>query len=125
MPNIMFKIGTYDYSDRVVGDAYSVQKNKVYTTWEDANGTEHRSVYRTCVEGSFSMLFKNIDEYKLLRTRINALEQNDGSVRATLFDNYSDQEVISDYFIEMTVGRSLNGMWQDDVGIVSVSVKER
>lgn len=60
----VFKIGNADLSGNVLADNYSVSKEPVYKSWNDAFGYEHRSKVRDRVEGSFSMFFETLEEYE-------------------------------------------------------------
>ncbi len=125
MSNIMFKVGNTDFSDKVIGEKYEVKSEPQFKAWTDANGNEHRSVFRTQISGSFSMLFETIDLYKSFCQVLAANQQNDTSYLCTVFDNMTDTEVGSYFFIEYTPSRYINDMWNDAVGIVKISIKER
>lgn len=123
--NIMFKVGNTDYSNKVIGKDYQVQNLPQYKAWVDANGQEHRSVYRNQISGSFTMLFETIDLYKAFCADLAAKMQNDTSYPCTVFDNNTDTEKTSYFFITYTPSRHINDMWQDAVGTIKVSIKER
>lgn len=123
--NIMFKVGNVDFSDKVIGENYQVQNDPQYKSWTDANGREHRSVYRWQVSGTFTMLFESIDLYQSFCTTLAGYMQNDTSYPCTVFDNKTDSEVTSDFFITYNASRKIDGMWNDAVGLVKITIKER
>lgn len=125
MPNTiyMFKIGNNGYP--VSGKDYQVMRTEQFDGWTDANGREHRSVYRTQMSGSFVMVFETVEQYNAFVADIEANKSSDTSVRCSLFDNYSGQMVVSDYFLTFTPSRQIGGGWEDHIGKLKVSVKER
>ena len=123
--NIMFKVGDTDFSDKVIGQEYKVQSDPQYKAWTDANGREHRSVYRYQAKGSFIMLFKTIELYQAFCATLAANAQNDTSYRCTVFDNKTDTEITSDFFISCTPSRSIGPSWEDSVGRVTINIEER
>lgn len=125
MSNIVFKIANTDYSDKVIGKDYQVQSEPQYKAWIDANGSEHRSVYREQISGTFTMLFESIDLYQSFCADLAAHVQNDTSYLATVFDNKTNLPVTSNFFIDYSPSRYVNDMWQEAVERIKVSVKER
>jgi hypothetical protein len=123
--NIMFKVGDTDYSNKVIGKDYQVQNLPQFIAWTDANGREHRSVYRHQVSGTFTMLFETIDLYKAFCADLASKVQNDTSYPCTVFDNNTDTEITSRFFITYTPSRHINDMWQDAIGTIKVTIKER
>lgn len=123
--NIMFKIGDVDYSNKVIGKDYQVQNNPQYKSWTDANGMEHRSVYRHQMSGTFTMLFEDISLYQDFCSTLAQYEQNDTSYPCTVFDNLSDTSITSNFFITCTISRKINDLWEDAIGQVKVTIKER
>ena len=125
MPNTsyMFKIAGTNYP--VVGKDYKVQNIEQYTAWTDANGSEHRSVYRTQMSGTFNMIFETIASYDAFVADIMSHKKNDTSVPCSVYDNISGQMIDADYFISFTPARRLTDQWSDAVGMITVTVKER
>ena len=123
--NIMFKVGDTDFSDKVIGKDYQVQNEPQYKAWTDANGREHRSVYRNQMSGTFTMLFETIELYQDFCQTMAANMQNDTSYHCSIFDNKSNTSIVSDYFITYTPSRRINDMWQDAIGQIKITIKER
>lgn len=131
MPNIMFKVGNTDYSANVIdnNNGYKVQKNPIYTEWTDANGRDHRSVYRYRTEGTFTMLFKTMEDYDAFCQTLEANVQNDSSYPLAVFDNNSGTQVTSHFYLSYTPIRHRSNDrdgddWVDYMAAISVTIKE-
>lgn len=124
MSNIMFAINGTDYSHRVVGSGYEVQKNDEYNEWTDANGREHRSAYRTRVEGKFTMLFMSIDEYQTFLNTLALNKNADLTYPIQVFDNKANQTVSISAFIDFTPTRYRAPNWDDMVEQIEVTIRE-
>lgn len=125
MENIMFKIGNTDYSNRVLSGTYQVQNASEYVSWTDGNYIEHRHKTRECLQGSFDMFLTTIEEYKAFCADIKANTKADLSVQCVLFDNLSDTDKTCECFIEFNPVRRRNDMWQDEMEVFEVKVKEK
>lgn len=125
MPNTSYKFKIANTEYPVVGKDYQVMKIEQYDGWTDANGRQHRSVFRTQMKGTFTMLFETIEAYELFCADIRAHKKNDMSVPCSVYDNLSGQMVTSDYFISFTPSRRIDGAWGDAVGQIKVTVEER
>lgn len=123
--NIMFKIGNTDLSSKVVSEGYAVQSEPQYKAWTDANGSEHRSVYRQQISGTFTMYFPEIADFDSFNTLLQTHIENDTSVQCMLWVNNQNSSVLSNYFIECDASRYRDAKWADMVGKVKVSIKER
>lgn len=122
---IMFKIGSVDYSNRVIAEKYNVNKNKLYQSWTDANGTEHRSTTRTQVVGSFSMFFPSMDEFVAFTQNIQNESNYDMSVPVIVCDNKTNTQQSIDAFIDYAPSRKKNGLNEDVIEIVKINITER
>lgn len=122
---IMFAINGADYSHRVVGAGYAVQKNDEYNLWTDANGKEHRSAYRTRIEGKFNMLFLNITEYDAFETVLKLAKNSDLTYPITIYDNKTASSVNIDAFIEFTPSRYRMPNWTDTMEQIEVTIREQ
>lgn len=122
---IMFKIGTVDYSNRVIAERYRIAKEPQYESWKDASGTEHRSTTRTQVKGSFSMYFKTLEEYLAFTENMADLREDDLSVYCTVCDNKTNTEQSIYAFIDFTPDRAKNALNEDTMGVINISITER
>ena len=127
MPNIMFKVGSTDYSGNVIDNSngYKVQTDPIYTEWEDANGRLHRSVYRTRTSGQFTLFFKTITDYESFCSIMSAAQKNDSSYPCIVYDNNSNAQVTGDFYITYTpVRHRTDDLLSDYVAAISVTIKE-
>ena len=126
MPTIMFKVGNTDYSANVIDNSsgYKVQTDPVFTAWTDANGREHRSVYREKTEGTFTLFFKTIEDYEEFCLTMEANRANDTSYPCTVYDNNRNVEVVSDFFIKFTPVRHRTDDFNDYIAAISVTIEE-
>ena len=127
MPNIMFKVGNTDYSANVIDNTngYKVQTDPLYTEWTDANGKDHRSVYRERTTGTFTLFFREIEDYESFCMTMASSRQNDTSYRCTVYDNNSNTEVTSDFYVTYTpVRHRTDDLLSDYVAAISVTIKE-
>ena len=123
--NIMFKIGSTDLSANVVSEGYAVNQDPQYKAWNDANGREHRSVYRQQVSGSFTMYFPEISDFDAFCTLLANNTANDTSVFCTVWVNNLNSNATSDFFIDFDASRYRDARWADMVGKIKVTIKER
>ena len=123
----MFKVGTTDYSSHVIDNnsGYKVQKDPIYTEWEDANGRIHRSIYRYRTSGTFTLFFKTITDYETFCQTIKAVQNNDSSYPCIVYDNNGNEEVSGDFYITYTsVRHRTDDLQSDYVAAISVTIKE-
>ena len=123
--NIMFSINGTDYSHRVVGSGYQVQKNDEYNTWTDANGKEHHSAYRTRVEGKFNMKFLSATEFDTFMGVLALAKNNDLTYPVQVWDNKSGQTVSITAFIDFTPSRYRAPNWDDMMEQIEVTIREQ
>ena len=122
--NIMFKIGDTDFSGLTI-ENYKVQREPQYKAWTDANGAEHRSVYRYQASGSLTLLFEDIETYQGFCRVLAENVQNDTSYPCTVFDNLTDTQITSNFFLSFTPERYRGDRWEDRIKAVQVTIRER
>ena len=106
---MVFKIGANDYSNKVLMDTFNVNRISVFTTWEDANGTTHRSEYRKKIQGTFDMQISNVAEYQAFITDIANNTHPDGYVPCYVaVNNINQEDVSAALFIDYTPIRTRN-----------------
>lgn len=119
---MVFKINNKDFSDKVLMDTYNVNRIDIYTEWEDANGTIHRDIYRTKIQGEFDMMISNMSDY---REFINAVRNNKrigGFVPCYVCVNNEDLEGEFCYlFIDYTPIKTMNNNYTK--GYMSFTVR--
>lgn len=123
---MVFKIADKDYSDKVVTDTYDVNQIDVYTAWEDANGTMHRSVYRQKIQGQFDMQISKLSEYQQFIQDLNAAKLSSGSVELHLAVNNINQENRQGYFyVDYAPIRTRNSNYTKGYLTFTVTIEER
>lgn len=125
MSNIMFKIATTDYSANVQSEQYTVRSVKQYDGWTDANGREHRSVYRERIEGTFVMYFPDITAYDAFCAYVEANCDYDSSLPCTVWVNNQNASCQGNFFVEFNASRFKNPKMQDSVELIKVTITER
>lgn len=125
MSNIMFAINGTDYSHRVVGVGYEVQKNDEYNSWTDANGKEHHSAYRARISGKFQMKFLSMDEYQTFISILNLAKNSDLTYPIQVWDNKSGSSVSITAFIDFTPTRYRAPNWDDMMEQIEVTIREQ
>jgi hypothetical protein len=123
--NIMFKVANTDYSTRIPGEQYAVRSVKQYDGWTDANGREHRSVFRECIEGTFTMHFVDIAEFDAFCAYVESQSNYDSSVPCTVWVNNKNAAIQSDFFLDFNATRYIGPAMNDLVETVKVTIKER
>ena len=125
MENIMFMIDETDYSHRVVAENYKISKKPEFELWIDANGKEHRSMYRTRISGTLEMRFLSIDEYQTFVGLLASTQAADLTYPMTVWDNMSEQETEIVGFIEFDPVRYRNPAWADMIERVELTIREQ
>lgn len=123
---IMFKIGSKNYSGNVVANNYNVSQNSVYKSWSDAFGVEHRSETRKRITGTFTMMFKTIEEYETFLLDLENNRDDDGTNEILIAINKPVNITKHiNAFIEFETTRKLDGQWNDAIDSFKVTVKEK
>lgn len=125
MSNIMFKIGTTDYSSNVVAKNYKVGSYPEYELWTDANGKEHRSKYRSRIRGSLDLFFFNITEYQTFVTLLNNQIASDLTYSIIVYDCIAEAEATITAFIDYDPSRYRGADEADMVGQITLNIREQ
>lgn len=122
----IFKVGNIDYSNRVIAGSYNVQTKPVYTSWNDADGVEHRVALRQArTEGSFDMFFKTMTEYNAFASQVATVQLPNLTVPCTVKSNTTDEDIVSYFYVDFSPVRNRKGNWDDYMERFTVSVKEK
>ena len=121
---MQFKIGNTDYSNRIVAGTYEMNRADVFTSWNDANGVEHRQKTRDQITGSFDMWFREISEYNAFLANIASNKATNLTIPITLTVNQPNSDVTGNFYLEFKAIRDRKGDWSDYMHRFSVSVKE-
>lgn len=120
----MFKVGTVDYTSRIVSGSYQIQTNDLYEEWTDANGRSHRMKYTEKTSGSLDLVFKTLQEYEDFMSNLASVKADDLSVSLVVLDNISSTEKEIDAFIEFAPIRQVDGLFNDRIETVTFNIME-
>lgn len=88
---IILKINGTDYGTNVIVGSYKVNSQDIYSSWTDANGTDHRHVIRQKISGSFDMQFPTMGTYNAFVSHVNSSKDVAGWVPCQLYVNNISQ----------------------------------
>lgn len=125
MGNIMFMVGSVDYTDNVIAQDYSIGTYPEYQMWTDANGKEHRSSYRNRVTGTLDLYFFNITEYNNFLSTLGLNRASDLTYPVTVFDNNTNAEVTIRAFIDYTPVRYRGADRSDQIAQLRLTIREQ
>lgn len=122
----VFKIGDTDFSAHVIAGSYSVCNDEIIALWTDGNGNSHRRTKRKKMQGSFDMFFRTMEEFQGFIEAINAskAENMNNYVSATLTDNFSNEDIVSNYYLDFRLVRNRDAAWRDYFERFTVNAEE-
>lgn len=120
----MFKVGTVDYTARIISGSYQVQTNDLFEEWTDANGRSHRMKYTEKTSGSLDLVFKTLQEYEDFVENLTSVKAEDLSVPLVVLDNITSTEREIDAFIEFAPTRQVDGKFNDRIETISINIME-
>lgn len=85
--SVFFKIGNTDLTPWVDIQNYAVNVSPVYSSWTDANDTEHRTITRTRIAGTVVLGFRNQQDFNTMRYALLTDQTDEGSYPVTCFVN--------------------------------------
>lgn len=124
---MVFKLYDTDYSDKIMMDTYDVNEIDVFTSWEDANGTIHRSSYRKQVKGQFDMMFSNLVEYQafIMKAHANRSQNHGGAIFCEVAVNNLDAVHPAYYYVDFETIRTMNNNYTKGYLNFTVTIEER
>ena len=117
-------INNIDFSDHVLAGTYDISDVPVYTEWTDANGRDHREVFRKRLQGSFDMYFKTVDEFEVFNSAYKTIRQDSGLTRIMIMNNSTNQVEQKDVYFDFAPVRNRRDDWEDFYEQFTVEVKE-
>lgn len=123
--DIVFKVSNTDFSDHVVAGTYAVNNEPVFTSYEDANGVEHRQKIRDRVVGTFDMIFKTLEDFNdfIECVKEYTLPSSCAVPILVQVNNTAELKLVN-AFIDFSPTRNRNDMWQDYMERFQVKIKE-
>lgn len=96
----LLTINSHDYTKYILAGSWEVNRQDVYTDWEDANRIKRRSIYRTRVSGQFTIQFIDRSKYADFLSDLEAVKSN-GYYPMTVYQNNVGSTVSINAFISM------------------------
>lgn len=121
----LFVINNEDFTHFIKVPSYQVNQLPLYNEWQDANGTYHRDIYRTQVEGSFTIWFEDQQDYFEFYRMVNANTTSEGWILLTVYMNNMDNVYTSKFFLTMTPKNELPYMGIKQHDGFDVQLKEK
>ena len=121
---MLFGIQFEDFTRYIVSSTYQINKQDDYESWKDANGINHRVVYRSRISGSFDMKFIDRAQYENFLLALDSVKQ-DGYYRVLVYVNNTLQMELIDAFI--TIDPSMAAQYRNvpEMNKFRVRVEER
>jgi len=120
----VFMIGASDFSANVIGGTYNVQDQDIYTVWQDANGRNHRDVYRKQLKGSFDVFFKTVTDFEVFNTAYKAARSDSGLTRITIMNDSTNNVETKDVYFSFSPIRNRRDDWEDYYEQFTISIEE-
>lgn len=103
----LLTINSHDYTKYILAGSWEVNRQDVYKSWTDANGINHRSIYRTRVSGEFTIQFINRSVYNTFLNDLAAVKAN-GYYPMTVYQNNVMSTASINAFISMEPAMEAN-----------------
>lgn len=100
MPAVFFRIDDTDLTEFVDIQNYAVNAEDVFTSWTDANDTEHRTITRTRISGTVRLGFRWANDLESFRQLLAGSRTADGSYPVSLYVNNTGATAAIDAFID-------------------------
>lgn len=120
----VFVINNVDFSNHVLAGTYDIGDVPIYTEWTDANGRDHREVFRKRTQGSFDMSFRTVTEFEEFNQAYKAVRKDSGLTRVSLMNNSTNLVERKDVYLEFSPIRNRRDDWEDYYEQFTVDVKE-
>lgn len=120
----VFVVNNVDFSDHVLAGTFEVGDIPIYTEWTDANGRDHREVYRKRLQGSFNMFFRTVTEFEEFNLAYKTARRESGLTTIMIMNNSNNQVEQKEVYIEFSPIRNRRDDWEDYYEQFTVDVKE-
>lgn len=113
-----------DLTNFITVPSYKVNNKPLYTEWTDGDLVLHRDIQRYYLEGSFTLLFTNSDDYiSFLNYYKEAL--TDGHIQAYVYSNNDHETKLTHVFMDFELADEMPFMGIKDIDGIEVTIKER
>lgn len=120
----VFTVNDIDFSDHVLAGTFEISDVPIYTEWTDANGRDHREVYRKRLQGSFDMYFRTVTEFEEFNQAYKTARRDSGLTTITIMNNSTNQVEQKDVYLDFSPIRNRRDDWEDYYEQFTVDVKE-
>lgn len=120
----MVTINGVDFSSFVDAKTYAITSEDLYRSWTDANGTEHRVVYRKKISGSFKLEFFDYQNYEALLTAVELTDNTYASCMLPV-NNVNASSVLYEVFLTVTPAFTKDRLGNILKTVATVKVVER
>ena len=120
----MVTINGVDFSSFVDAKTYAITSEDLYRSWTDANGTEHRVVYRKKISGSFKLEFFDYQNYEALLTAVELTDNTYASCMLPV-NNVNGTATVHNVFLTVTPAFTKDRLGNILKTVATVKVVER
>lgn len=121
----LFEFNGTDYTHHIQVPNYTVNRQPVFTSWEDANGITHRDVTRQRISGSFTVWFDSPAAQIAFFAALNAAMAGTGYLHCRLYINNLDTVVDADVFVDYSIKNELPLLGRGNHGGTVIKLTER
>ena len=114
----------YDLTNYIVVPTYKVNDKTEYTEWTDGDLIIHHDELRKRLEGTFTLLFNNIDEYQNFLSIYNNRLQ-DGYISAYVYDNMTRTTRLANVYLDFELANEMPFMGIKEIDGIEITLKER
>lgn len=130
-PTYLFKmvqgLNTLDLTQYITVPSYKINKRPVFTDWQDGDLKNRQVVHRYCAEGSFTLLFNNIEDYQeFLEFYIDARndDNGDGCVQVWMYINNTNEVANTFVHMDFEPSDTMPFMGTKEIDGIEVTIKE-
>ena len=120
----VFMLDGINFSSHVIAGTYEIGDVDIYTQWQDANGRNHRDVYRKQLKGSFDMFFKTVTEFQTFNNAYKNVREDSGLTNIRIRNNSTNQLENKDVYINFSPIRNRRDDWEDYYEQFTVNIEE-
>jgi hypothetical protein len=123
----LLTIGIHDYTENIKMPTYKVNEIDVYNEWTDANGRNHRDIYRTSIEGSFTLWFDDIERYEQFLNDISygVTKTTEGYNILTVYINNKNERKTGYFYMDIQMANNVPYFGKKTHEGFEVTIKER
>lgn len=121
----LFRVGTIDYTNKIIEGSFDIQKKDIVDSWIDANRIERRNIVRTRIEGKFNMRFLSKSAYSDFLANLQSVKTREGYYPCVVYCNNTQNSEPANLFIDFAPVLRQNESLQLSYDEFSVTIMER